>query len=131
MLRVEFSPKAACSQHGHFSRRRPGSDAELGEVFFVALEEFHHGQVLLLNLVLSRLHVFGVIIGSANDWASCARADAKLPGRRLVIRVAKAVPDARTIREMTDEGHTGVLRRPDRLDHSGSEGQLADEAFGG
>jgi hypothetical protein len=37
-------------------------EAKFGQVFFVALEELHHGQVLILNLVLPRLHVFGVIV---------------------------------------------------------------------
>src|SRR5580692_165405 len=106
------------------------ADAELRQIFFVALENFHHRQVFILDLVLPCLHVFGVIVGSADDRAAGMGSNAELPGRGLVIGIAEAVPDASTVDDVADEGDARVWRRPDRGDHSGSERQSANNLLG-
>jgi len=105
------------------------ADAELRQVFFIALENLHHGQVLVLDLVLPCLHVFGVIVRGADDRAAGMDSNAKLAGGWFVICVTEAVTDARAVGDVADEGDARAWSGPDRGNYSGPKRQSADEAF--
>src|SRR4029077_10856116 len=98
------------AQAAIFLARGQVANAESRQVLFVALKNLHHRQVLILNLVLSGLHIFRVIVRGGDDRASLPHADAKLRGSRLVICIAKAVSDASAVDKMTDKGNARVRR---------------------
>src|SRR5450631_548612 len=107
------------------------SQTQLRPVHPAALIQLLHGQIASLYVIPPALHVLGIVRGTRHDPTPSRRHPyAKLPRRRLVIRINKAPPRARPVRHVPHEFRPPVRIDPNGRNNPRTHRQQGNQPFG-
>src|SRR5712691_13359570 len=105
------------------------ADAKLRQIVGVALIDLLQRKVRVFEFELAGRHIFRVICRGSSHRTSLSNAHPELSRGRLVIRVAEAMPDARALYRVPDEGNPRILGSLHGNDHSRPCRQDRDKLF--